>query len=356
MIMNVEITRISFVPEVPSGVKSLREYKHPRKMVAVEVPEDALISRGIEVIFGEAMHESSSAISIKQDNILITWQRNQVHVLCPVEARLDVLTALADFGFYEGELHHLESDVEAQESQAEKDVGFAHRIHHRNKEHWQRFGETIERFTRDRLIYTRLCPQLAFPSLTLSPKSRQIFSKLLRESNMEDRLELYSDRLEAMEELYEGANDRVADYRWYRGGHLLEWTIVIILIFEAIAMSAEFALHIYELNRDAKAEVVDLSEEFEANIMQVENDRVTFVKKDAEPKTLGVTKNLRVQEGRMDRKSGEVTSGSTLEKGLGNEAFQNIPDVGIKAMLLTDSKNEKITQIQVLRASNKKTK
>jgi hypothetical protein len=250
----------------------------------------------------------------------------------------------------------LESDVETQEPQAEKDVGFAHRIHHRNKEHWQRFGETIERFTRDRLTYARLCSQLAFPSLTLSPKSRQIVSKLLRESNMEDRLEMYSDRLEALEELYEGANDRVADYRWYRGGHLLEWTIVIILIFEAMAMSLEFGLHIYELNRESKSEVMDLSEEFEANITQVANDRVTFVKNSLDPKTLGVVKNLRVQEGRMDKKSGEVTSASTLEKGLGNEAFQNIPVAGIKAMLLTDSKNEKIAQIQVLRASSKKAK
>jgi len=354
--MTAEITRISFVSEIPLGVKPLREYTHPRKMVAVEVQKDALISRGFEIVFTESMDQSNTAISIKQDNIAITWQRNQVHVLCPVEARLEVLKALADFGFYEGELHRLESDVEAQEPQAEKDVGFAHRIHHRNKEHWQRFGETIERFTRDRLTYARLCPQLAFPSLTLSPKSRQIVSKLLRESNMEDRLEMYSDRLEAMEELYEGANDRVADYRWYRGGHLLEWTIVIILIFEAIAMSCEFALHIYELNRESKSEVMDLSEEFEANITQVANDRVTFVKNSLEPKTLGVVKNLRVQEGRMDKKSGEVTSASTLEKGLGDEAFQNIPIAGIKAMLLTDSKNEKIAQIQVLRASNKKTK
>ena len=354
--MAADSIRISFVNEIPLGVKPLREYTHPRKMVAIEVPGDALISRGIEVIFGEAMHEGSAAISIKQDNIAITWQRNQVHVLCPLESRLEVLTALADFGFYEGELHRLESDVEAQEPQAEKDVGFAHRIHHRNKEHWQRFGETIERFTRDRLIYARLCPQLAFPSLTLSPKSRQIVSKLLRESNMEDRLEMYSDRLEALEELYEGANDRVADYRWYRGGHLLEWTIVIILIFEAIAMSCEFGLHIYELNRESKSEVMDLSEEFEANITQVANDRVTFVKNSLDPKTLGVVKNLRVEEGRMDRKSGEVTPGSTLEKGLADEAFQNIPIAGIKAMLLTDSKNEKIAQIQVLRAGSKKAK
>jgi hypothetical protein len=43
-----------------------------------------------------------------------------------------------------------------------------------------------------------------------------------------------------------------------------------------------------------------------------------------------------------------------LEKGLGNEAFQNIPTDGIKAMLLTDSKNEKIAQFQLLRAGSKK--
>lgn len=353
--MAADSIRISFVAEVPSGVKSLREYTQPRKIYAIEAAETAAHA-GFEVVFGEAIHEGSAAISIKQDNISISWQRNQVHVLCPLESRLDVLTALADFGFYEGELHRLETDVELQEPLAEKDVEFAHRIHHRNREHWSRFGETIERFTRDRLIYARLCSQVAFPSLTLSPKSRQIVSKLLRESNIEDRLEMYSDRLEAMEELYEGANDRVADYRWYRGGHLLEWTIVIILIFEALAMSFEFGLHVYELNRETKSEIVDLSEEFEANIIQVTNDRVTFVKNSLEPKTLGVVKNLRVQEGRMDKKSGEVTPGSTLEKGLGDEVFQNIPIAGIKAMLLTDSKNEKIAQIQVLRAGSKKAK
>jgi len=353
--MAIDSIRVSFVAEVPLGLKSLREYKHPRKIYAIE-SADSSAHAGFEVVFGEVMPDDPAVISIKQDNISISWQRNKVHVLCPMESRLDVLTALADFGFYEGELHRLESDVEVQEPLAEKDVEFAHRIHHRNRDHWSRFGETIERFSRDRLIYARLCSQLAFPSLTLSPKSRQIVSKLLRESNIEDRLEMYSDRLEALEELYEGANDRVADYRWYRGGHLLEWTIVIILILEAIAMSVELGMHVIEFNRDSKAEVTDLSEEFEANIIQVENDRVTFVKKSLEPKTLGVAKNLRVQEGRMDRKSGEVTSGSALEKGLGDEAFQNIPVAGIKAMLLTDSKNEKIAQIQVLRASSKKAK
>ncbi|NBR06737.1 MAG: hypothetical protein EBT92_13315 [Planctomycetes bacterium] len=347
---------ISFVEEVPEGVKIFREYTHPRKIYAIEVADVCPPHAGFEVVFGETLQVDPAAISIKQDNIAITWKRNQVHVQCPSESRLDVLSALADFGFYEGELHRLESDLEVQEPLAQKDVKFAHRIHHSNREHWPRFGETIERFNRDRLIYARLCPQLGFPSLTLSPKSRQIVSKLLRESNMEDRLEMYSDRLEAMEELYEGANDRVADYRWYRGGHFLEWIIVIILVFEGIAMSVELGLHVYELNRDLKSDVSDLAEEFEANIVQVVNDRVSFVGKSLEPKTLATVKNLRVQEGRLDRKSGEVTQVSALEKGLADEIFQNIPPTGIKAMLLTDSKNEKIAQIQVLRASSKKAK
>jgi len=350
-----DIIRISFVAEVPLGAKILREYSRPRKIYAIEsVVGDA--HAGFEVVFGGATQEFLPAISIKQDNIAITWQRNQVQVLCPVESQLDVLTALADFGFYEGELFCLESALEAQEPLAQKDIEFAHRILQSNRHHWQRFGETIERFTRDRLIYVRLCSQLGLPSPTLSPKSRQIVSKLLRESNIEDRLEIYSDGLEAMEDLYEGANDRVADYRWYRGGHILEWTIVIILILEGMAMSVELGLHIYEFSRETKSEAADLSEEFEANITQIAIDRVTFIRKSSEPKTLGIVKNLRVQEGRMDRKSGEVTQGVTLEKGLTDETFQNIPVAGIKAMLLTDSKNEKIAQIQVLRTSSKKVK
>ncbi len=354
--MAVEIIRIEFVAEAPLGVKILREFTQPRKVFAIESEGRGNLHSGFEVVFGEALQEGVASLSIKQDSIAISWQRNQVHVLCPVESRLEVLTALADFGFYEAELHRLESDVEVQEPLAEKDVKFAHRIHHRNKQHWQRFGETIERFTRDRLTYARLCPQLGFPSPTLAPKSRQIVAKLLRESNMEDRLELYSDRLEAMEDLYEGANDRVADYRWYRGGHLLEWTIVILLILEGMAMSLELGLHLYEFNRDSKAESADLSEEFEANILQITGQRVTFVRKSQDATTLDIIKNLQVQEGRMDRKSGEVTSGATLEKGLADEIFQNMPAAGIKAVIVTDSRNEKIAQIQVLRASSKKAK
>lgn len=348
--------RVCFLAEVPTGGKILREYTQPRKAFAIELDSQKEPFEGIEIVFGEFPTDGVSGISFKVDNIAIAWQRQRIHVNCPREARAEVLAAFADFGFYDSELHRLESDVESQEPLAQKDVEFAHRIHHRNKQHWQRFGETIERFSKDRLIYARLCSQFWLPSPTLSSKGRQIFSKLQRECDIEDRLEIYSDRLEALEELYEGANDRVADYRWYRGGHILEWTIVILLVLEAVAMSIELGMHIHEFNRDLKSEAVDLSEEFEASITRVDMDRVTFVSKASDPRTLVVAGNLRVREGRIDRKSGEVTQGLTLEKGLNDEAFQNIPVDGVKAMILTDSRNEKISQIQVLRSVGKKAK
>ena len=47
-------------------------------------------------------------------------------------------------------------------------------------------------------------------------------------------------RLEALEDLYEGANDRVADYRWYRSGAWLEIGIIILLIIETVMISFDF--------------------------------------------------------------------------------------------------------------------
>ena len=57
---------------------------------------------------------------------------------------------------------------------------------------------------------------------------------------MADRLEAFNDRLEACEELYEGAVDRITDYRWYEKGLLLEVAIVVLLSIEAALLAFDF--------------------------------------------------------------------------------------------------------------------
>ena len=52
-----------------------------------------------------------------------------------------------------------------------------------------------------------------------------------------------SNRLEACEDLYEGAVDRITDHRWYRKGMLVEIAIVILLFLEVLQVAASLMLH-----------------------------------------------------------------------------------------------------------------
>ncbi|HVZ33708.1 MAG TPA: hypothetical protein VG963_14855, partial [Polyangiaceae bacterium] len=57
------------------------------------------------------------------------------------------------------------------------------------------------------------------------------------------RLEALSDRLEALEEFYDAATQKVSEHRWYREGHLLEIGILLLLLFECALMGADIYLH-----------------------------------------------------------------------------------------------------------------
>src|SRR5262249_2020441 len=143
-----------------------------------------------------------------------------------------------------------ESSLEPIEVEAPADAGRAHTIRSADKAHWPRFRERIEHCTRLRLTFARLEPKLATGSRRLSALGRRRMTRLLARTEMEDRLAAFSDRLGACEDLYEGANDRVADYRWYIGGHRLELWIVIFLLIEVIVLGVDLVVRFIELQMD----------------------------------------------------------------------------------------------------------
>ncbi len=122
------------------------------------------------------------------------------------------------------------------ETAAPADVRLAYRIRSRNSAQWDRLAETQERLCTLRLAFARLEPELYSPAASLTPDSRKAFRRLVARANVPTRLEAFSDRLEACEDLYEGAVDRVTDFRWFRSGNRLEIAIVILLAFEAILL------------------------------------------------------------------------------------------------------------------------
>jgi hypothetical protein len=254
------VRRIRFV--APSGVKPLRSFTQPRPCAAVEeslslvatspatFPEwtDQLDVMIVTPGTGGAPSawlnvpehpDAQPAIVVERSGGVVEWRPGRAVVRADSEHCDDLITALVEFAYYEGELRALERGVEAVEVNSAADTARAYRIRPQDSEHWPRFASLMEQCGRLRLNYVRLAPRLAKPSRSMSPEARRVVARLLAKADVPARLEAISERLEACEDLYEGATDRVADYKWYRTGHRLEWGIIFLLIMEVMLMSAD---------------------------------------------------------------------------------------------------------------------
>jgi hypothetical protein len=271
------VTHVRFLADVAPEAKVLRVFREPRPCFAVEEAAeprdlarqqlrqeetDQLIvvlmpgTAGAEAKkFSERTSETadfsdaSSTISIVVSGRGIKWRPG----LALIQGRQGhgekdnfegILAAVTDFSFYEGELRSLERALDSRERDAQADVARAYRIHLRDRHHWHRIGETIESLSQLRLTYARLESELAKAPRSVAIDARPVMTRLLDEAEVEARMEAASNRLEAFEDLYEGATDRIADYRWYLSSEWLEIVIVFLLVAEIALLGFEIYRHL----------------------------------------------------------------------------------------------------------------
>jgi hypothetical protein len=260
---SVEVRRIRYVCETLPDDSVLRRFTQPRRSIAVEQPAE-LGALPAETPWPEELDEllvivSPETVSPDLRKTIDRWLSPPEHpdALQPVVINLDggairwrpgravitgdpdhfttYLAALADFSFFEGELRRLERDLPRYELEAPEDVALGYQIH--NVEHWDRFGRIMEQLAQLRLTFAQLEPLLLTASRSLAPEARRAISALLSRSEVRTRLEAFDHRLEACEDLYEGALDRMSDFRAYRRSEWLEILIIILLATEVIIMA-----------------------------------------------------------------------------------------------------------------------
>jgi hypothetical protein len=275
---NAEIRRIRFTAEALGGAKPIRSFTQPRRCTALEEVVDfvtllppaewpeptdhldvALVSPGSPEpgpawMTPPIQSDAPPAVTVAHAGVTIEWRPGRALVRAPAERFDELMAALADFAFYESELRTLERAVESCEADAAADTVRAYRIQHRDRQHWPRFAALIENFARLRLTFARLEPRLEKGSRTLPPAARRIMSRLIAKAEVHERLQALTDRLEACEDLYEGATDRIADYRGWRTGHLLEWGIIFLLAIEVAVMSADLYIRYLDYTDPTPAE------------------------------------------------------------------------------------------------------
>jgi hypothetical protein len=272
----VVVKRIRFVDRAPPGARVRRAFEEPRRCVAVEedVEPGALPAADagpeptdrFEVLLapngtppewratGDGWRappdhpEVAPAAVVERDGYTVQWRPGRAVIQGRLDCPEAVLAALTDFAYYEGELRNLEQALEACAAGARADVSRAYRIRFRDREDWARFGERIELLAGMRLRYASLEPRLAKPSRALPVEARRVMARLLARADVKARLEALTNRLDVCEDLYEGANDRVTDHRWYLEGHALEIGIIFLLVLEVCIMTADLAAHLFGIH------------------------------------------------------------------------------------------------------------
>lgn len=236
--------RLCTTAEEPATLANLSARDTIGELFVVLIPKKA--EKEWEAVAKEHFHSTDDpdalAFDVKYRGDRIVWRPGLATVYLNDEPRDELLPALTEFAFYEAELRKLEAEMDKREVTAQEDVPYTQTIHKRDKAHWPRLTETIEAFCRMRLVFARLSPRLTEEANSLGPRTRRLASRLLKHARAESRSESLDTRLEACEDLYEGANDRVADVRGWAYGHFLEIIIVVLLLMEVILLCVELVV------------------------------------------------------------------------------------------------------------------
>lgn len=188
--------------------------------------------------------------SIRREGFAVSWEAGAILLEGPFDVVRPLLSAILDIDRLHIELSELEEALPAMEARARSDVPFAFRIRGSDRGEWDRLGDTIESLATHRLTFARLQAAASVPSADLSPIARRVYRSMARQTSILERLEAASERLEALEDLYEGAVDRVNDHRYWRDGHVLEVIIIAILVLECLMIGVDLFLRFRESNAE----------------------------------------------------------------------------------------------------------
>ncbi len=81
--------------------------------------------------------------------------------------------------------------------------------------------------------FVRLIPCFANLYGRLAPHTKHLIGELTKKTRVwDDRIEAVDDKLEFLEDVYELANDRLTEFRYFRRESTLELWIIALLVLE----------------------------------------------------------------------------------------------------------------------------
>jgi hypothetical protein len=173
-------------------------------------------------------------VPYRSDRVL--WRRGRALCIGTGEFFGEIRDAIAYFSFCERELGLLESRIAAQWPAVDGDLALTHSVTRRELERQPEVDARTREAHAMRMAFIRLDTALERLDRVLSAPSQRIVSEFAQQADTVDRLRLLDDGIEFAQEVYDTANDRLLEFRYFRSEYWIEIIIAVILLVEFVVV------------------------------------------------------------------------------------------------------------------------
>ena len=194
------------------------------------------IQKQVEAWMGSRPGEHGAPYEVPYRSDRILWRRARAACFGIDEFYDDIRRALAYFSLCERELALLEDRITAGWSGVHEDIPLMHSVTRRELGR-QPIVDLRTREAHDmRVAFFRLDTALERLDRVLSAPAQRIVLELAQQADTIDRLRLLDDAIEIAQEVYDTANDRLLEYRYFRSEVIMEIIIAILLLAEFVVV------------------------------------------------------------------------------------------------------------------------
>lgn len=164
----------------------------------------------------------------------ICWTPQRCAILGATERLESLRHAVVEVYYYESELRRIERALGESWPAMEADIPLAFEFHENSLGKQKSLQQRFQQVAVLRARLARLGPFVYSPHLHPPTLASQIAERFRERTRMMHRHEFLGEQLEVFERVYEMCGQRSSDFKLARTGHMLEWTIILLLVAQLL--------------------------------------------------------------------------------------------------------------------------
>jgi hypothetical protein len=171
----------------------------------------------------------------------VMWRGNRIAIFGVQEHIDEALPAAVALSWMTLRASRLENEIKGAWGSLAKDSGLTHSLSPADLKHQAHVDAMTRLGWRLRMEHLNLKQQLEHP-VAGAPGELRLFRELTVQSGLADRLSALEDPIECIQDLYESANDRLSEFRYFRREYAIEVLILIVLLAELLLMGLDWVI------------------------------------------------------------------------------------------------------------------